>query len=80
MKPYKIIKPQYPPKRRMRLLNKLKPPKIALRLFKSVHPPWRVVFCFEDDKYEVAPSDGIQEFPRDGVKLAIGDQIVRQQN
>lgn len=79
MKPYKIIKSNRPVLKKKQLVSNLKPPSIPFRLFKNVHPPRRVSFYFKDTKYEIAPSDGVLEYPSDGVKVIL-DQSGHQQS
>jgi hypothetical protein len=79
MKPYKIIKSKHPNLQKKKVIGSLKKSSIPFRLFKNIHPPRRVKFVFEDVKYEVAPSDGILEHPKDGVKIIL-DQTGHQQN
>ena len=79
MKPYKIIQSKNPCLKRKRLVGRLKETKIPFRLFKNVHPPRRVSFYFEDVEYVIAPSDGMLEYPKDGVKVILG-QSDHQQN
>ena len=72
MKPYKIIKSKNPCLKRKKLVGKLKEPNMPLRLFKNVHPPKRVHFYFDDVKYEITPSDVALEYPKDGIKVILG--------